>query len=57
VREPGASPPTAIIATHELARVRDVADRVLLLHHGRLLALDRLTGARRVAEATITQGV
>jgi ABC-type multidrug transport system ATPase subunit len=41
---------TTIIATHELARVRDVADRILLLHHGRLLALDHLTPARRVAE-------
>jgi ABC-type transporter Mla maintaining outer membrane lipid asymmetry ATPase subunit MlaF len=50
VRESGATSPTAIIATHELARVRDVADRVLLLHQGRLFPLDRLTGARRVAE-------
>ena len=41
---------TSIIATHELSRVRDVADRFLLLHHGRLLPLDRLTGTRRVAE-------
>ena len=45
-----ATPSTSIIATHELARVRDVADRVLLLHHGALFPLDRLTGARRVAE-------
>ncbi len=57
VHEPGTSPPTSIIATHEIARVRGVADRVLLLHHGRLLPLDRLTGARRVAEPTITQGL
>jgi len=49
-RQSGANPFTAIIATHELARVRDVADRVLLLHQGRLFPLDRLTGARRVAE-------
>ena len=41
---------TSIIATHELSRVRDVADRFLLLHHGQLLPLDRLTGTRRVAE-------
>lgn len=47
---PGAAPSTVIIATHELARVREVADRVLLLHQGRLFPLDRLTGARRVAE-------
>jgi ABC-type multidrug transport system ATPase subunit len=49
VREPS-TPATTIIATHELARVRDVADRVLLLHHGGLFPLDRLTGTRRVAE-------
>jgi ABC-type multidrug transport system ATPase subunit len=48
VRERSTS--TSIIATHELSRVRDVADRFLLLHHGRLLPLDRLTGTRRVAE-------
>lgn len=41
---------TLIIATHELAHVRDVADRILLLHHGRLHPLDRLTSATRVAE-------
>ena len=39
-----------IIATHELARVRGIADRILLLHHGRLCPLDRTIGARRVAE-------
>jgi ABC-type multidrug transport system ATPase subunit len=50
VRESPAGRTTTIIATHELARVRDVADRVLLLHHGGLFPLDRLTGARRVAE-------
>ena len=49
-RESCATPCTAIIATHELARVREVADRVLLLHQGRLFPLDRLVGARRVAE-------
>jgi ABC-type multidrug transport system ATPase subunit len=48
VRERFAS--TSIIATHELSRVRDVADRFLLLHHGQLLPLDRLAGTRRVAE-------
>jgi ABC-type multidrug transport system ATPase subunit len=41
---------TTVIATHELARVRGIADRVLLLHHGRLFPLDRAAGARRVAE-------
>jgi len=41
---------TIVIATHELARVRDVADRVLLLHHGGLFPLDHPTEARRVAE-------
>jgi ABC-type multidrug transport system ATPase subunit len=50
VRERHLTMPTSIIATHELARVRQVADRVLLLHHGRLLPLDRLKGTRRVAE-------
>jgi ABC-type multidrug transport system ATPase subunit len=40
----------SVIATHELSRARDVADRFLLLHHGRLLPLDRLTRSRRVAE-------
>jgi putative ABC transport system ATP-binding protein len=39
-----------VIATHELARVRQVADRVLLLRDGRLSPLDRAAGARRVAE-------
>ena len=55
VREPCGGSATSIIATHELARVRDVADRVLLLHHGRLLPLDRLTGARRVAEPFVAK--
>ena len=50
VRERHRTPLTSIIATHELARVRDVADRVLLLHHGRLIPLDRQKGTRRVAE-------
>jgi ABC-type polysaccharide/polyol phosphate transport system ATPase subunit len=48
-------PPTSIIATHELSRVRDIADRFLLLHHGRLLPLDRLTGLRRVAEPAASE--
>ena len=48
IREHSAS--TSIIATHELPRVRDVADRFLMLHHGQILPLDRLTGSRRVAE-------
>ena len=39
-----------IIATHELARVRDVADRILLLHHGGLVPLDHPTETRLVAE-------
>jgi ABC-type multidrug transport system ATPase subunit len=50
VRERCASSSASLIATHELTRVRDVADRFLLLHHGQLLPLDRLTGSRRVAE-------
>ncbi|HEU4721192.1 MAG TPA: ATP-binding cassette domain-containing protein [Gemmatimonadaceae bacterium] len=50
VREEIATGTTIIVATHELARVRTVADRVLLLHHGRLLPLHHLTRARRVAE-------
>jgi ABC-type multidrug transport system ATPase subunit len=54
-REPGARPSTSIIATHELSRVRDIADRVLLLHHGRLLPLDRLKGVRRVAERHLAE--
>ncbi|HKH91254.1 MAG TPA: ATP-binding cassette domain-containing protein [Gemmatimonadaceae bacterium] len=50
VREQSRDASTTIIATHELARVRGVADRVLLLHHGRLSPLDHAAGARRVAE-------
>lgn len=42
---------TIIIATHELTHVRDIADRVLLLHHGRLHSLDHPTSTTRVAEA------
>ena len=49
-REAGAEPMTIVIATHELARIRDVADRILLLHHGRLFTLDHPAEARRVAE-------
>ena len=49
-REARASAATIVIATHELARVRNVADRVLLLHHGGLVPLDHPTEARRVAE-------
>jgi ABC-type multidrug transport system ATPase subunit len=52
---PGVVPSTVIIATHELSRVREVADRVLLLHQGRLFPLDRLTGARRVAEPQVVE--
>ena len=50
VREPGRDASTTIIATHELSRVRGIADRILLLHHGRLVPLDHTTAARRVAE-------
>jgi ABC-type multidrug transport system ATPase subunit len=50
VREGAQNASTTIIATHELARVRGIADRILLLHHGRLIPLDSSTGARRVAE-------
>ena len=39
-----------IVATHDLARVRASVDRVLLLRNGRLTALDRAAGVRRVAE-------
>jgi ABC-type glutathione transport system ATPase component len=39
-----------VVATHELARVRHVADRILLLRDGRLVPIDRTAGARRVAE-------
>jgi len=39
-----------IIATHELAPVRRIADRVLILRDGRLIPIDRALGARRVAE-------
>jgi ABC-type polar amino acid transport system ATPase subunit len=49
VREPDRAQ-TLVIATHELARVRHIADRVLLLHHGRLHPLDHPTSAIRVAE-------
>jgi ABC-type multidrug transport system ATPase subunit len=52
-RARGARDTTVVVATHELARVRDVADRVLLLHHGRLFPLDHPTTVRRVAEPTI----
>jgi energy-coupling factor transporter ATP-binding protein EcfA2 len=41
---------TIVVATHELERVRHVADRILLLRDGRLLPLDRAAGVRRVAE-------
>ena len=50
VRERSQEASTTIIATHQLSRVRGIADRILLLHHGRLTPLDRSTGARRVAE-------
>lgn len=50
VRDEIAMGTTIILATHELARARDVADRILLLHHGRLLPLCHLTRTRRVAE-------
>jgi ABC-type multidrug transport system ATPase subunit len=54
VRDEISDATTMIIATHELARVRAVADRILLLHHGRLLPLHHLTRARRVAERGAT---
>jgi ABC-type sulfate/molybdate transport systems ATPase subunit len=41
-----------IVATHDLARVRGSVDRVFLLRDGRLTALDRAAGVRRVAERT-----
>ena len=49
-RNPDTSSPTVVIASLELSRVRDIADRVLLLHHGRLFPLDHPTETRRVAE-------
>ena len=55
VRERCARSSASIIATHELSRVRDVADRFLLLHHGKLHPLDRLTGTRRVAEPSAAE--
>jgi ABC-type glutathione transport system ATPase component len=39
-----------VIATHALARVRHVADRILMLRDGRLSPIDRSAGLRRVAE-------
>ena len=45
-----------IIATHELARVRELADRILLLRDGRLSELDRSAGLRRVAEQRVARG-
>jgi ABC-type multidrug transport system ATPase subunit len=39
-----------VIATHELTRVRNVADRILMLREGRLTPIDRSAGLRRVAE-------
>ena len=42
-----------VIATHELARVRELADRILLLRDGRLTELDRSAGLRRVAEQRV----
>jgi ABC-type multidrug transport system ATPase subunit len=39
-----------IVATHELASVRDIADRILLLRDGQLSPIDRAAGVRRVAE-------
>lgn len=44
-----------LLATHELRRVRDVADRVLLLRDGRLVPLDRAAGVRRVAERAVVR--
>jgi len=43
-----------ILAVHDLARVRHSVDRVLLLREGRLTALDRAAGVRRVAERAAT---
>jgi ABC-type multidrug transport system ATPase subunit len=56
-REPGPNCRSVIVATHELARVRDVADRVLLLHHGRLFTLDHPSEALRVAERRLIAAV
>jgi ABC-type multidrug transport system ATPase subunit len=42
-----------VIATHELARVRELAHRILLLRDGRLTELDRSVGLRRVAERRV----
>jgi ABC-type glutathione transport system ATPase component len=39
-----------IVVTHDLARVRGMVDRVLLLRDGRLSPIDRAAGVRRVAE-------
>ena len=52
VREHARDASATIIATHELSRVKGFADRILLLHHGRLTPLEDATGARRVAEQT-----
>ena len=47
-RQPGRG--AVVITTHELARVRNIADRILLLRDGRLTPIDRSAGLRRVAE-------
>jgi len=44
------APGAVIVAVHDLAPVRGSVDRVLLLRDGRLTALDRAAGVRRVAE-------
>lgn len=49
-REQGAM----LVATHELASVRDIADRILLLRDGQLMPVDRAAGVRRVAERSPT---
>jgi ABC-type multidrug transport system ATPase subunit len=43
-----------ILAAHDLSRVREIVDRVLLLRDGRLTPLDRGAGVRRVAERGAT---
>jgi len=50
VREWGASGRTVILASHVLHEIEDVTNRLILLHHGRLLAEGRLSEIRALVD-------
>jgi ABC-type multidrug transport system ATPase subunit len=47
---------TLLFASHTLSEVEEIADRVVLLHHGKILACDSPRGLRAATGAPTLEG-